>query len=126
MENSQYVVCRLCGQQKPHTEYYTRKDTGLKRSECKECLKMRATFRATGWTQAAYERAFLKQQGRCAICHSTLNSSRYTKLAGDHCHTSGKLRGLLCTNCNTGLGLFKDSPERLESAIQYLRHHTQR
>lgn len=41
----------------------------------------------------------------------------------DHCHITGKIRGFLCSNCNTGLGLFKDNINLLESAIKYLRTH---
>lgn len=120
-------VCRTCGTEKPATEYYSRNDGGKKRlaTECKECVRFRTSFNATGWTREAYETAFAKQAGKCAICLSTLNSSRYTRLAGDHCHKTGKLRGLLCTNCNTALGLMKDSTERLSAAIEYLRRHTQ-
>ena len=70
-----------------------------------------------GWDD---EEAYVKQHGRCAICGCKLNSSRYTRFAGDHDHKTGELRGLLCTNCNTALGLFKDSIERLDSAKRYL------
>lgn len=117
-------VCRICGIEKPLEDFYYRKDTGRHRRECKECTKSLIHYRNTGWTQDDYERALIKQEGKCAICHCTLNSSRYTKLAVDHCHKTGKLRGLLCMNCNTALGLFKDSPERLKEAIQYLEYHS--
>lgn len=112
--------CRICGTEKPLTNFYFRKDSGHYRSECKDCLKDLTRFRTTGWSPDDYEKAYLKQQGKCAICGCTLNSSRYTRFAGDHDHKTGKLRGLLCTNCNTALGLFKDSIIRLQAAITYL------
>ena len=117
-------VCRLCGVEKPISEFYFRKDSGHYRSECKECLSKLSSFRDTGWTPEKYEEAYIKQNGRCAICGCKLNSSRYTRFAGDHNHRTGKLRGLLCTNCNTALGLFKDSIERLEMAKRYLIEHS--
>lgn len=116
-------VCRICGADRPASEFYVRKDSGKPRSECKECTKAVSSFRSTGWTREAYEEAFARQHGKCGICASVLNSSRYTKLAGDHCHTTGRLRGLLCTNCNTALGLMKDSRQRLQAAIEYLTRH---
>ena len=117
-------VCRLCGVEKPISEFYFRKDSGHYRSECKECLRKLSSFRKTGWTPEDYEEAYIKQDGKCAICGCKLNSSRYTRFAGDHDHRTGKLRGLLCTNCNTALGLFKDSIERLEMAKGYLIEHS--
>jgi hypothetical protein len=70
-----------------------------------------------------------QQQGRCAICATDLNLSstdvcRDKTVAVDHCHETGKVRGILCGMCNTGLGSFKDSEKRLASAIQYLRRST--
>jgi len=56
------------------------------------------------------------QDGVCAICRETR-----PRLAVDHCHKTGKIRGLLCFNCNAALGLLKDDPKRLRSAIAYLR-----
>jgi hypothetical protein len=63
-----------------------------------------------------------KQNNSCAICnkHKDEFSGRGNNFHIDHCHTSGKVRGLLCSNCNTGLGQFKDNIKSLENAIQYL------
>ena len=60
------------------------------------------------------------QNGRCAICgHEDLTNRSFFPVV-DHCHETGMVRGLLCMNCNQGLGKFKDSPDRLFSAIAYL------
>lgn len=59
------------------------------------------------------------QNGRCLICGE---GSR--RLEIDHCHTTGRVRGLLCIYCNTGLGRFKDNPALLARAIAYLTDHS--
>lgn len=67
---------------------------------------------------------FSIQCGVCAICkepQSVLLKGELKRLAVDHCHKTKKIRGLLCDNCNKGLGLFKDKPELLNSASEYLR-----
>ncbi len=61
-----------------------------------------------------------KQEGKCAICRSEYSDSRNRNLAIDHCHTTKKVRGLLCSNCNNGLGRFKDNVILLQNAIAYL------
>lgn len=79
-----------------------------------------------GITLSTYERLLEFQKGRCAICAKKETVSigggqrRKRKLAVDHCHETGRVRGLLCTNCNKGIGHFKDSTELLENAIRYL------
>lgn len=57
------------------------------------------------------------QGGRCGICRETLTK----RWAVDHCHTTGVVRGLLCSQCNLALGLMSDDTSRLTNAIHYLR-----
>jgi len=66
-------------------------------------------------TEGEFYELFDKQDGRCAICHVEMD-----KPCVDHDHKTGRVRGLLCTQCNTGLGMFKDSIRNLASAIVYL------
>ena len=67
------------------------------------------------------KRLLKEQDGRCAIC-GTRNPGAYG-WSTDHDHATGKTRGLLCNWCNPGLGNFKDNPELLRKAIEYLRRH---
>lgn len=71
-----------------------------------------------------YDEMLAAQGGRCAICKATEGDSSGRKLAVDHHHGSGKVRGLLCSGCNNGLGRFKDDPELLARAITYLLETT--
>lgn len=112
--------CNKCGTEKPLSEYYYRKDNDTHRKECKSCLKESHQIKKYGVCNIKYGEMLKEQEGKCAICESKLNSSRYTKFAIDHCHKSGEIRGLLCTNCNTAIGLMKDSTHRLQKAIDYL------
>lgn len=68
-------------------------------------------------SEATYEAIFQKQDGKCAICHCR---QHYQRLAVDHDHKTGMVRGLLCTNCNRGLGRFFDSALRLNNAAAYI------
>lgn len=70
------------------------------------------------------EKLYHKQGGLCAICKQVgfkMLENHRTSLSLDHCHATGKIRGLLCHSCNQGLGLFKDDPQNLEAAAVYLR-----
>jgi len=65
-----------------------------------------------------YENMYRAQNGACAVCRGQSTDGR--RLAVDHCHSTGKVRGLLCYRCNIGIGYLKDSPERLRDAAAYL------
>ena len=65
---------------------------------------------------------FNSQNGLCSICETKMDfTSRHTHV--DHCHTTGKIRGLLCSACNCGLGHFKDNKLLLQRSISYLEKH---
>lgn len=73
-----------------------------------------------GITLEKYDQLFLEQNGCCAIC--TKHQSNFKKrLSVDHCHKTGKFRGLLCQFCNTSLGNFDDRIDLLLKAVEYLK-----
>lgn len=67
-------------------------------------------------TEQDYEDLKEAQSSACAVCQEPLED----KAVVDHCHRTGKVRGLLCQQCNSGLGFFKDSILSLLRAIKYL------
>lgn len=131
-------LCKKCNEVKPLNRFT--KATNIKsgyRSPCKDCNNAYyAARRVTQYEKVReYERKFhterrlkyeyamtvdelnqrrIKQEYKCAICLEP------SKLVVDHCHRTKRVRGLLCNSCNLGLGLFKDNPKILESAIKYL------
>lgn len=102
-------------------------------NQCVECLfeysqinKRKYRLARYGITEDDYSKLIISQNYVCAICKqpetSTDGATGETKiLSVDHCHSSNKVRGLLCNNCNQGLGKFKDSVEILQSAIECLK-----
>jgi hypothetical protein len=76
-----------------------------------------------GITLAQYETMLEAQNGTCAICQKAETNEikgKTMSLAVDHCHTSNRVRALLCSNCNRALGLLDDSPDLLSKARAYL------
>lgn len=71
-----------------------------------------------GLTIEQYDALLEEQDDRCAICVSPYPGQRNWHV--DHDHNIGKVRGLLCSACNTGLGHFQDDPARMRAAIAYL------
>lgn len=73
-----------------------------------------------------FEFYWLGQAGRCYICRIIMRRPERKQgqdldvVAVDHCHKTGKVRGLLCNRCNKGLGFFNDNPELLLKAVSYL------
>ena len=70
-------------------------------------------------TEDDYAELLTKQNNCCAICKGQ-PTGRYKVFHVDHCHTTNKVRGLLCQKCNHALGLFNDNVSLLEKAIEYL------
>lgn len=94
-------------------EYRKRRPRNVRNTELKKQY---------GITLDDWEGIHTAQNGVCAICKQAEvdASKRYANLAVDHCHTTGKVRGLLCNNCNRALGLFKDDTIVLAAALKYL------
>lgn len=121
--------CTTCNEFKPASEYkleYRKEAKGgiQMRSKCKDCERERfhrsSIQRLYNLTIQEYEKLLKSQNHRCAICESKIGNSKTSRLFVDHCHTTNIIRGLLCSNCNHGLGQFKDSPKLLKRAISYL------
>lgn len=126
--------CSFCLETKDVSNFSKRlrsKD-GL-RNRCKQCdrseekkyrqrntAKQRLTKirQMYGLEPEQYEALIKKQDGKCAICHCIVT------LVVDHCHKSGKVRGLLCRKCNTGLGMFEDNIKIINSSIKYLKEYS--
>ena len=71
-------------------------------------------------TVTDYDRMVTEQNNSCAICNSQEMGTNRGYWCVDHCHTTGKVRGLLCSSCNKALGQLGDTVEALEKAIAYL------
>ena len=125
-------LCPKCDQDKPleaFSKSAARKD-GLQ-YQCKDCASEASKGRDTrnydllsryGILEEDYDNMLLEQNFCCAICLKPA-SLEYRRLCVDHVHSTGKVRGLLCSACNTAIGKFQDDIERMESAINYLKKH---
>lgn len=73
-----------------------------------------------GIAPAEYDALLARQDGKCAICRETPNGEA---LSVDHNHHTGAVRGLLCRQCNAGIGLFNEDPNLIRQAIAYVGSH---
>ena len=89
----------------------------------KENIKNKRLLTNYGISPEWYEIKIVEQKNKCAICGSEDPHSPWKIFAIDHCHATGKVRGLLCHKCNTGLGQFRDNPQLLTKAADYLIKH---
>ena len=107
-----------------------RKKNGEAYYTCKKCARdgnIRRNYKGMN-SMEDYNKMHEAQNGLCAICNlpnsSKSNNKKTIKsLAVDHCHKTNKVRELLCQNCNTGIGYFKESIAILQLAINYLEKH---
>ena len=140
-----YLKCTHCGKDESVIDgesLYFQKDKQKKygfRMQCKECR----SFKTKEWRSKNenmlniknasrkmivrygisiddYDDMLRSQNGVCAICGTSKIAKNKTRFAIDHCHNTGRIRGLLCTNCNSGIGKLKDNPNILIKAYEYL------
>lgn len=114
-----HKYCHRCGEIKPHAEW-DRNSTasdGLS-TRCKACraIEGRAGHlkRQYGITEAQRDEMISSQMGICSICLAA------PAVHVDHCHETGRVRGVLCFNCNSAIGKLGDDPDTLRRAIAYL------
>lgn len=135
-------ICTLCNEEKPleafHKDKRNKSGRTARCSSCRTAIqiafqnkqksekpehykrwrKSNNYFSKYGLTLEQVETKLYQQSYICAVCNDTL-----TEYAVDHCHSTGRVRDLLCSSCNKGLGFFRDDPVRLMSAIKYLERH---
>lgn len=73
-----------------------------------------------GITLEEYDLLLEQQDHSCAICKTKTPTGKWKVFAVDHCHITGNVRGLLCNECNRGMGLLRDDPDLLRKAAEYL------
>lgn len=123
-KNTRYLdgymgVCKSCRNSAKRKQ---REDPEYRNKENRKRRETRGTTRWVnikakyGLTEEDYNLIITDQKDKCLICEEELKEPHI-----DHCHTTGRVRGVLCSRCNTGLGKFKDSVQMLEKAKQYLR-----
>ena len=99
----------------------------LYRDKNRNVLKDKERERKFGISKIEYAKMFHSQNGVCAICSNPETATRkgvIKALAVDHDHNTGKVRGLLCSECNIGIGKLKENSNNFLSAIEYLDYHS--
>lgn len=110
-------------------EYYRTKykDSSKRQNDAKENTRKRR-LKKYGITEIEYNELLEKQDHKCAICLNkekiTMKNGISRKLSIDHDHITGKVRALLCRNCNVAIGLLQDNPYLCQRAGQYLLDNT--
>ncbi len=123
-ETDDTKTCTRCGKVKPLYNFgFHANGRKLSQTYCLKCRskksKEQQIFDIHGITMAQYDAMLEKQGGVCKICGTNTPGGR-GRYHVDHCHKTGKIRGLLCNRCNIGLGQFKDNSKILTAAAHYL------
>ena len=126
-------ICKNCGEQFSELNIKIRAGKGKfccndcykefrskNKKDAKELNRLYQKKHKYGLDKDKYYSLFKIQQNKCAICGTSFDE---TKAFVDHDHYSGKVRGLLCSKCNTLLGMSNDNIEILNNAIKYLKHN---
>lgn len=113
--------CFRCKQDLPLTEFIPNK-TGVDglNGWCRPCTKDRYLESKYGINLVTFNQMLIDQDHKCKICKTSEPGGRRNTFAVDHSHVTGQVRGLLCSECNTGLGKFRDMSELLRKAADYL------
>ncbi len=137
--------CKKCPNTYDLTEeyWYVRKESGtITAHTCKQCVKKaskvnrdkalaldRKKYNSTSWSRRIKNKygitleeytAIMAVHTKCTICNKVPTGKFSDKLVYDHCHTTGKFRGVLCNKCNVGIGALGDTAADVYNALQYL------
>jgi lipopolysaccharide biosynthesis glycosyltransferase len=104
--------CKPCKLEK-NREWREKNPKSYKMSQRRQRRK-----REYGVSDEDYSNMLIAQSDCCAICKVSIG----WEAAVDHCHKTGKVRGLLCNTCNTGIGMLKDDVEVIQNAVYYLKN----
>lgn len=119
--------CKLCSKNNSAKVWKENKDKLSKRNkewsgknkERRRTYARKQTLKKYGLTPEQFNVMLVSQQNACALCKK-LHEIDGEQFDVDHSHNTGKVRGILCTSCNKGLGLFKDNPALLRDAAIYV------
>lgn len=117
--------CRSCENKKNLSRYHNKYKTSTAHRKASYRYTLKTVY---GLTEDDYQKRYAQQNGSCSICLEHLTNvfdEVITKSqAIDHCHKTGIIRGLLCRQCNTALGMLKDDIESARRLVKYLEMHT--
>lgn len=118
------TLCTACDTTKSREGYHARKGTTSGYNQSVSSYKANLK-RKWGMSISDFDLLYDKTGGICPICSAYMHKPpskehRATTACVDHCHITGKIRGVICRTCNLGLGYFKDDPESLKLASAYL------
>ena len=131
--------CRTCSVDKPLDDFCFRNDSGKYRPDCKECRRKARLAKYCpdknreqeykkkyGVTVSWYDETLAAQGFCCKICGSTESKApnKSERFVVDHCHTTGRVRGLLCSPCNIAIGMIGDDPVTAIMISEYLQDHS--
>ncbi|MFJ9705658.1 endonuclease domain-containing protein [Streptomyces sp. NPDC101234] len=117
-ESARTAICSVCGPTPIRRHQSAAGRPGEQSGwRCRTAERAREWARQYGLDMATVLEILERQQRACAICGRCVAERFYI----DHCHTTGVVRGILCSNCNTALGLLGEDADRMEAAIAYLK-----
>jgi len=127
--NDERIICKHdnCGNECPPERTSTR-GFKIQYRQCHTCSNLISNY---GINNGQRKQILTEQNNKCKICSKEISFTGQTQKGDnskesavlDHCHSTGNVRGVLCTPCNRALGLFKDSQDILNSAINYLNQN---
>jgi hypothetical protein len=126
--------CKMCNMELNYDDFYRwNKKTGGKcfSSYCKRCTRKlhkkdrdikeytrKRRYRQLGLTVERYDEMLTEQNNVCKLCKKPPKTMR---LAVDHCHETGRIRGLLCTSCNVQIGIIEKNQRRMKEILEYTK-----